>query len=74
MKADKEVDFRGVVCPLNYVKTKMVLDQLAGGKVLSVLLVEAGAKSVPGSVEKDGHDVLSVEQLDDHWQVVIQKG
>ncbi|MEE8452991.1 MAG: sulfurtransferase TusA family protein [Thermoguttaceae bacterium] len=71
---DKEVDFRGVVCPLNYVKTKMVLDQLPEGNVLSVLLDEAGSRNVPESVAKDGHDVLSVAQTSDHWQVVIRKG
>ena len=72
-KIDKEVDFRGVVCPLNYVKTKMVLGGLKGGSVLSVLLDKAGATNVPESVEKDGHDVLSVEQTGDHWQVIVRK-
>ena len=70
---DKEVDFRGLVCPLNYVKTKMVLDQLPEGKLLSVLLDEAGSRNVPESVAKDGHDVVSVAQSGEHWQVVIQK-
>ncbi len=69
----READFRGVVCPLNYVKTKMVLDRLGSGDVLSILLDEAGAKNVPESVEKDGHDVLSVAQEASHWRVVVRK-
>ncbi len=73
MRIDREADFRGVVCPLNYVKTKMLLDQLHRGAVLSVLLDPEGAKNVPESVEKDGHDVLRVEQQGKHWQVVIRK-
>ncbi len=69
--APKEVDFRGVVCPLNYVKTRMVLDKMAPGEVLSVLLDEAGARNVPESVAKDGHEVQDVIELHDHWRVLI---
>lgn len=69
----KEVDFRGVVCPLNYVKTRMVLDKMAPGEVLSVLLDEAGARNVPESVAKDGHEVQDVTELDDHWRVLITR-
>jgi len=72
-KPAREADFRGVVCPLNYVKTKMLLDQLRSGQVLSVLLDEQGARSVPESVEKDGHEVLSVQQQEKQWQVLIRK-
>ena len=73
IEIDQEADFRGVVCPLNYVKTKMILDQLPGGKVLSVLLDEEGCRNVPESVSKDGHDVLSVVQQGEQWQVLIRK-
>jgi sulfite reductase (ferredoxin) len=69
--SDKEVDFRGVVCPLNYVKTRMVLDKMVPGEILSVLLDDAGARNVPESVAKDGHEVQDVTQLDDHWRVLI---
>lgn len=71
--ANQEVDFRGVVCPLNYVKTRMVLDRMAAGEVLSVLLDEAGARNVPESVAKDGHEVQDVTKLDDHWRVLITR-
>jgi sulfite reductase (ferredoxin) len=70
----READFRGVVCPLNYVKTKMILDQLDGGAVLSVLLDEEGTRNVPQSVKEDGHAVLSVEQEGESWRVLIRKG
>ena len=70
---DRQADFRGVVCPLNYVKTKMLLDAMSGGAVLAVLLDEAGSRNVPDSVEKDGHEVLAVEREQTHWRVVIRK-
>ena len=69
----REVDFRGVVCPLNYVKTTLVLNQLKRGDVLAVVLDEPGKNNVPGSVEKDGHKVLSIEQHEDRWRLLIRK-
>jgi sulfite reductase (ferredoxin) len=71
--ATREADFRGVVCPLNYVKTKMLLDGMASGSILSVLLDEAGARNVPASVEKDGYEVLSVQQEAEQWRILIRK-
>jgi sulfite reductase (ferredoxin) len=71
---ERAVDFRGVVCPLNYVKTKMVLASMQRGSVLSVLLDEPGSRNVPASVEKDGHSVLSIHQEEQHWRVRIRKG
>jgi sulfite reductase (ferredoxin) len=66
-------DFRGVACPLNYVKTTMALSGMESGQVLSVLLNDQGAGNVPDSVKADGHEVLAVSQQDDHWQVLIRK-
>ena len=73
LPADKSVDFRGVACPLNYVKTTMALGKLKGGQTLALLLDQQGATHVPASAANDGHEVLSVSQLADHWRVVIRK-
>ena len=71
--ADRKVDFRGVACPLNYVKARLVLAQMTGGQTLLVLLDEEGSRNVPESVANDGHAVLSVIPQDDHWRVLIRK-
>jgi sulfite reductase (ferredoxin) len=71
---DREADFRGVTCPLNYVKTKMLLGQMQAGQILSVLLDEEGGKSVPASAAKDGHEILLEEQRSDRWLVLLRKG
>ncbi len=73
VEIDRQADFAGVVCPLNYVKSKMLLDQMSSGQVLSILLDEAGARSVPQSARQDGHKVLSVEQEEEQWRVLIRK-
>ncbi len=74
LEIDREADFHGVTCPLNYVKTKLLLGQMSTGQVLAVLLDEAGGRSVPRSAEKDGHEVLSEHQQGDRWRVIIRKG
>jgi len=71
---DLEKDFRGVVCPLNYVKTKMALGTLKNGQILSVLLDEAGARNVPESAAKDGHEILSNTSEGDTFRLIIRKG
>jgi sulfite reductase (ferredoxin) len=72
-RADREADFRGVVCPLNYVKTKLLLEQMDSGQVLSVLLDEPGARNVPQSVKQDGHKILSVKQEGNLWRVLVRR-
>ena len=71
--ANLSVDFRGVSCPLNYVKTKMALARLSVEQVLSVLLDGEGAKNVPASAANDGHEVLALLPEGDYWRVLIRK-
>jgi TusA-related sulfurtransferase len=52
------LDLTGVVCPLNWVKTRLALEELAPGQELSVRLDPGEAlESVPRSAADDGHDV-----------------
>ncbi len=74
LPVDVTQDLRGVVCPLNYVKTKMALGKLNAGQALAVLLDEKGSQNVPASAANDGHEVLSVAREEQHWRVVIRKG
>ena len=71
--ADRMLDCRGVACPLNYVKTLAVLEQMEAGESLSVLLDQDGASNVPKSVVLDGHEVLATSRTGEHWRVVIRK-
>lgn len=72
-QSDREEDSHGVTCPLNYVKTKLLVERMREGQVLSVLLDEEGARNVPQSAEQDGHEVLSVKQEGERWRVLIRK-
>lgn len=67
-------DFRGVACPMNFVKTKLVLEGMPSGAHLTVLLDDgAPIQNVPNSVALEGHKVVSKTQVDAHWEVLIQK-
>jgi tRNA 2-thiouridine synthesizing protein A len=52
------LDLTGVVCPLNWVRTKLALEDLRPGDSLEVLLDPGEAiESVPRSAREDGHSV-----------------
>lgn len=70
-----EKDFRGVACPMNFVKTKLVLETMSSGETLTIFLDEGEPiQNVPNSVKLEGHKVLEQEkQREGHWKVVIEK-
>lgn len=74
LQADAELDLRGVICPYNFVKTKLKLETMAAGQILAVLLDEGDPiRNVPRSVSDDGHIVLSQEPLARFYRVMIRK-
>ena len=69
-----KIDLRGVSCPLNYVKTKLKLEEIESGGLLEVLLDDGEAiKSVPPSVRQEGNKILSVEKIENSWKLTIKK-
>ncbi len=80
--ADKQIsptpkvikDFRGVACPMNFVKTKIELARLKPGERLEVWLDDgAPIENVPGSVQAEGNKIISQKKIDNYWSVVIEK-
>jgi TusA-related sulfurtransferase len=52
------LDLTGVVCPLNWVRAKLALEELDQGDQLTLLLDPGEPiESVPRSAREDGHDV-----------------
>jgi sulfite reductase (ferredoxin) len=71
----RQKDFRGVACPMNFVKTKIELATLQAGDILQILLDDGQPiENVPGSIKGEGHQVLAQKKIEDYWEVVIQKG
>jgi len=66
---------KGTPCPINYVKAKLLLENLELGSILDIYLDEGEPISnVPKSLENDGHKVLKIEKLGEFYRVRVKKG
>ena len=74
-KVDDRLDLRGVLCPINFVKTKLKLEEMDSGQQLEVLLDEGEPiANVPRSVKEDGHTILKVDRPEgDYYRIVIKR-
>ena len=62
----QEIDFRlditGEICPLTFVKTKLLVERMAPGQIAEVRLKGAEPlENVPRSLKDLGHTILSLE-------------
>ena len=59
------IDITGEVCPLTFVKTKLLLEKMPVGAVATVRLKGAQPlDNVPRSVAAHGHEILSLARED----------
>ena len=74
IKADETMDLIGEVCPMNFVKTKLKLEDMDVGQVLEVTL-DSGEpiQNVPKSIKDEGHKIVEVKKEDGHFRLKIQK-
>ena len=71
---DAELDLRGVICPYNFVKTKLKLEAMEQGQILSVLLDDGDPiRNVPRSVSNEGHTILSQDRVQGSYRVLIRR-
>lgn len=74
ISTDIELDLRGVICPYNFVKTKLKLETMDQGQILAVLLDDGDPiKNVPRSVENEGHTVLAQDRVGSSYRVLIRR-
>lgn len=74
-KPDAHLDLRGVVCPINFVKTKLKLEEMNKGNILEIV-IDAGEPmaNVPRSIKEEGHKIIKVEKCNNHFRLLIEKG
>ncbi len=71
---DGEIDLRGVLCPINFVKTKLKLETMEDGQVLEVTLDDGEPmRNVPRSIKEEGHKITKVEKFGDGYKIYIKK-
>jgi tRNA 2-thiouridine synthesizing protein A len=60
---DKELDARGLACPLPIVKTRKALNELTTGQVLKVMATDSGSMAdMKAFSEQTGNELLSSSQ------------
>ena len=71
---DAQLDLRGTPCPLNFVRTKLRLEQLSPGTLLEVWL-DAGEpiEQVPDSLTMAGYQVEQIEERADFFALQVRK-
>ena len=74
IRVDQDLDLKGVPCPMNFVKTKLKLEDMAIGDVLQVILDDGDPiMNVSASVKEEGHRILKVEKINGHWKLIVKK-
>ncbi|MBI1911300.1 MAG: sulfurtransferase TusA family protein [Deltaproteobacteria bacterium] len=75
IKANASLDLRGIMCPINFVKTKLKLETLEAGEVLEVILDSGDPiQNVPKSIKEEGHRIVEVKKEGEHFRLKVQKG
>lgn len=68
------LDLRGTPCPLNFVRTKLRLQQLPPQQPLEVWLDPGEPiEQVPDSLRMAGYDVLGIEPRQDYFALQVQR-
>jgi TusA-related sulfurtransferase len=68
------LDLRGTPCPLNFVRTKLRLEQLTVGEKLEVWL-DAGEpiEQVPNSLRMEGYSIEQIQELEGYFSLVVHR-
>ena len=75
MRPNKTLDISADFCPITFVKTKLVLDEMTAGEILEVFLSgKEAVRNVPRSLRQDGHKVQLLEkQGDGIYRMLVEK-
>jgi TusA-related sulfurtransferase len=73
--ADYQLDITGEVCPMTFVRTKLLLERMAPGRTASIKLRGGEPMdNVPRAVRDHGHEVLGLTALGgDIYELVIRR-
>ncbi len=75
MDFDKELDARGLGCPLPIIKTKKMLNGMTAGQVLRVIATDPGSVAdMKAFTEQTRNPLLSSETQSKEYVFFIKKG
>ena len=68
MQAQKEIDTRGLNCPLPILKAKKALSEIQSGEVLKVLATDAGSvRDFQAFARQTGNELVEQSQAGDEF-------
>ena len=74
MNFDRELDARGLSCPLPILKTKKTLNELASGQVLKVIATDPGSvKDMQAFANQTGNPLLASSAENKDYVFFLQK-
>lgn len=74
MNFDKDLDARGLNCPLPILRAKKALGEIQSGQVLRVVATDPGSvKDFAAFCKQTGHALLSQSQSDKEFTFFMQK-
>lgn len=74
-KIDDTLDITDVVCPITFVKTKVALEELEDGQILSIRMNDGEpVQNVPRSIKEEGHQILKlINNNDGTYNLIVKK-
>ena len=74
MQFDKELDARGLNCPLPILRTKKALTDMATGQVLKIMATDPGSvKDFQAFAKQTGNDLLGSEAANKEFIFFMKK-
>jgi tRNA 2-thiouridine synthesizing protein A len=74
MEFDKDLDARGLNCPLPILRTKKALADMSTGQVLRVVATDPGAvKDFQAFAKQTGNELLSHTEANNEFTFLMQK-
>jgi TusA-related sulfurtransferase len=74
VQPDQTIDITGEVCPMTFVRTKLKLERMRSGEVLSVRLRgEDPLRNVPRAAREEGHVILAIDADGESHVVTIRR-
>lgn len=74
MNFDKELNARGMSCPLPIVKTKKALNDMTSGQILKVISTDCGSvKDMGAFAEQTGNPLVGQEEVNGEYVFYMQK-
>ena len=74
IKFDDTVDITDVVCPVTFVKTKVALEELDEGQILSIRMNDGEpVQNVPRRIKEEGHQILKLLDNEDGTYTLFVK-